>query len=87
MMWCSGRLLMRHSPIFASYSDAVKTYHSASSRFRRDGADEEVFVAIPGDKWAAVIEKLTETHAANVAMGMYYSNRKIEFAVPGTLTK
>lgn len=49
--------------------------------------DEEVYVAIPGDKWAAVIEKLTETHAANLAMERYYSNRKTEFAAPGTLTK
>jgi uncharacterized protein (DUF169 family) len=49
--------------------------------------DEEVFVAIPGDKWVAVIEKLTETHAANLAMEMYYSNRKTEFSAPGTLTK
>jgi len=46
-----------------------------------------VYVAIPGDKWAAVIEKLTETHAANLAMEMYYSNRKTEFAAPSALTK
>ena len=50
-------------------------------------ADEEVYVAIPGDKWADVIEKLTETHAANLAMERYYSNRKTEYAAPGTLTK
>jgi len=49
--------------------------------------DEEVFVAIPGDKWAAVIEKLTETHAANLAMETYYANRKAKFATPGALTK
>ena len=49
--------------------------------------DEEVFVAIPGDKWAAVIEKLTETHAANLEMETYYANRKAKFATPGALTK
>jgi uncharacterized protein (DUF169 family) len=44
--------------------------------------DEEMYVAIPGDKWEAVIEKLTETHAANLAMGKYYSNRKAQLAAP-----
>jgi uncharacterized protein (DUF169 family) len=44
--------------------------------------DEEMYVAIPGDKWEAVIEKLTETHAANLAMGRYYSNRKAQLAAP-----
>ena len=44
--------------------------------------DEDMYVAIPGDKWEAVIEKLTETHAANLAMGKYYSNRKTQLAAP-----
>lgn len=44
--------------------------------------DEEMYVAIPGDKWKAVIEKLTETHEANLAMGKYYSNRKTQLAAP-----
>ena len=44
--------------------------------------DEEMYVAIPGDKWAAVLEKLTETHAANLAMGKLYSHRKTQFAAP-----
>ena len=44
--------------------------------------DEEMYVAIPGDKWQAVIEKLTETHAANLAMEKCYSNRKTQFAAP-----
>ena len=44
--------------------------------------DEEMYVAIPGDKWEAVIEKLTETRAANLAMGRYYSNRKAQLAAP-----
>jgi uncharacterized protein (DUF169 family) len=49
--------------------------------------DEEVYVAIPGDKWESVIEKLTETHEANLAMEMYYSNRKTEFAASSTLSQ
>jgi len=44
--------------------------------------DEEMYVAIPGDKWEAVIDKLTETHQANVAMERYYSNRKTLLAAP-----
>ncbi len=35
-----------------------------------------MYVAIPGDQWEAVIEKVTETHQANLAMEKYYSNRK-----------
>lgn len=44
--------------------------------------DEEMYVAIPGDKWEAVIEKLTETHEANLAMEKYYANRKTQLAAP-----
>ena len=48
------------------------------------GIDEEpeMYVAIPGDKWEAVIEKLIETHQANVAMENYYSDRKTQLAAP-----
>ena len=45
-------------------------------------ADEEMYVVIPGDKWEAVIEKLTEAHEANVAMGNYYSDRKTQPTAP-----
>ena len=45
-------------------------------------SDEEMYVAIPGDKWQAVIEKLTETHEANLAMEKYYSDRKTQLAAP-----
>lgn len=45
-------------------------------------ADEEMYVAIPGDKWEAVIEKLAEAHQANVAMGKHYSDRKTRSAAP-----
>ena len=37
--------------------------------------DEEMYVAVPGDKWEAVLEKLTEAHEANAAMGKYYSQK------------
>ncbi|HZM34220.1 MAG TPA: DUF169 domain-containing protein [Burkholderiales bacterium] len=37
--------------------------------------DEEMYVAVPGDNWEAVLEKLTEAHAANAAMGKYYSQK------------
>jgi uncharacterized protein (DUF169 family) len=42
--------------------------------------DEYLYVAIPGDKWDAVVEKLTEAHDANSAMEKYYVGRKKEFA-------
>jgi uncharacterized protein (DUF169 family) len=44
--------------------------------------DEEMYVAIPGDKWDAVIEKFAEAHEANVAMEKYYLDRKTEPAAP-----
>lgn len=40
--------------------------------------DEEIYVAIPGDKWEAVLEKLTVAHEANAAMERYYCDRKTQ---------
>jgi uncharacterized protein (DUF169 family) len=40
--------------------------------------DEEIYVAVPGDKWEAVLEKLTEAHEANAAMERYYCDRKTQ---------
>ena len=45
-------------------------------------ADDEIYVAIPGDKWEAVVQKLAETEEANAAMARYYSGRKTQFATP-----
>ena len=42
--------------------------------------DESMYVAIPGDKWELVVEKLAETQQANSAMGKYYEARKQQFA-------
>ena len=42
--------------------------------------DKEMYVAIPGDKWEAVVGKLAKTNAANSALGKYYSNRKTQLA-------
>jgi len=43
-------------------------------------ADEEMYVAIPGDKWEAVLEKLAEASEANAAMERYYRGRKTQFS-------
>jgi hypothetical protein len=37
-------------------------------------------VAIPGDKWGAVVEKLGEAHAANAVMERYYCERKTQLS-------
>ncbi len=37
--------------------------------------DEEMYIAIPGDKWEAVLEKLAEVDAANAAMEKYYGEK------------
>jgi len=42
--------------------------------------DEEMYVAIPGDKCKAVLEKLAEASEANAAMQRYYSDRKTQFS-------
>lgn len=42
--------------------------------------DEEMYVAIPGDKWPAVAEKLAEAQEANQAMGSFYQGRKAQFS-------
>ena len=41
--------------------------------------DEEMYVAIPGDKWEAVLEKLAEAQQANATMEAYYCERKAQF--------
>jgi len=40
--------------------------------------DEEMYVAIPGDKWEAVLEKVAEVHEANAAMERHYRDRKTQ---------
>ena len=41
--------------------------------------DEELYVAIPGDKWPAVAGKLAEAQQANDTMGSFYEGRKAQF--------
>jgi uncharacterized protein (DUF169 family) len=41
--------------------------------------DEEMYVAIPGDKWEAVLDKLAEAQQANATMEAYYCERKAQF--------
>lgn len=41
--------------------------------------DEEMYVAIPGHKWEAVLEKLAEVHEANTVMEGFYCDRKTQF--------
>lgn len=43
-------------------------------------ADDEMYVAIPGDRWEVVSQKLAEAHEANEAMGKYYLDRKARAA-------
>lgn len=42
--------------------------------------DEELYVAIPGDKWPAVADKLAEAQQANETMGSFYQGRKAQFS-------
>jgi len=42
--------------------------------------DEEMYVAIPGDKWPSVAGKLAEAQEANEAMGSFYQGRKAQFS-------
>jgi uncharacterized protein (DUF169 family) len=42
--------------------------------------DGEMYVAIPGARFAAVVEKLSEAHQANCAMASYYEEKKARFA-------
>jgi uncharacterized protein (DUF169 family) len=37
--------------------------------------DDELYVAIPGDKWQLVVNRLEETIDANAAMGRYYREK------------
>ena len=44
--------------------------------------DDELYVAVPGDKWPTVVERLQETLKANEAMGSYY-REKLTTIQPG----
>jgi uncharacterized protein (DUF169 family) len=41
--------------------------------------DEEMYVAIPGEKWQAVLGKLAEAQDANAAMESYYREKKTQY--------
>jgi len=42
--------------------------------------EEELYVCIPGGRWAALVSKLTEIGSANSAMQQHYRNHKAQFA-------
>jgi uncharacterized protein (DUF169 family) len=43
--------------------------------------DEEMYLSIPGNQWAAVVEQVARIHQANQAMGDYYNQHKGQFSV------
>ena len=43
--------------------------------------DTEMYVAIPGKHWNAVVEKIVEKTAANQAIGEYHESRKLQFPI------
>ncbi len=74
-----GRPACAVLPLTANSGQASISLGCKGNRTFTGLPDEEMYVAIPGDKWEAVIEKLTETHQANVAMEEYYSDRLTQF--------
>jgi uncharacterized protein (DUF169 family) len=42
--------------------------------------EEELYVCIPGGRWASLVSKLTEIGSANSAMQQHYRNHKAQFA-------
>lgn len=46
--------------------------------------DQEMYLSIPGDKWAAVAEHVGRIHQANQAMGNYYHDKQERFATGQT---
>jgi uncharacterized protein (DUF169 family) len=41
--------------------------------------DEEMYVCVPGEKWAAVAGMIAEVCEANAAMGRFYEGQKAKF--------
>ncbi len=77
-----GRPACAVLPLTTTSSQASISLGCKGNRTFTGLPDAEMYVAIPGDKWEAVIEKLAETHHANLAMEKYYSNRKTQLAAP-----
>lgn len=42
---------------------------------------EELYVAIPGPKWGAVLEALDVVHSANLAMQAHYTSKRSQFPI------
>ena len=44
--------------------------------------DDEMYVAIPGVRWADFVERLIEVQRSNLTMGNYYQAQAAKFAAP-----
>lgn len=65
---------------------AISTGHTSISLGCRGNrtftalTDNEMYVSVPGDKWAAVVAALTETESADATMIEHYAGHKATFA-------
>ncbi len=66
-------------PLTAERGTAVLSFGCKGNRTFTGTPDDELYVAIPGDRWADVVSKLKETVEANAAMGEHYAAQARRF--------
>ncbi len=75
-----GRPACAVLPLAAGSGEAAISLGCKGNRTFTGLPDEELYVAIPGDKWPAVADKLAEAQQANETMGSFYQGRKAQFS-------
>lgn len=69
-------------PLAANGQTSALSFGCKGNRTFTGLPDEELYVAVPGDRWDAVVARLAETIRANQAMGGYYEG-KLTATQPG----
>ncbi len=66
-------------PLTIREKAATLSFGCKGNRVFTGTPDEEMYICVPGDRWEAMAEKLTEAHQANAAMENYYNTQKTKF--------
>jgi uncharacterized protein (DUF169 family) len=69
-------------PLTAERGTAVLSFGCRGNRTFTGTPDDELYLAIPGERWTKVVDKLKETVEANAAMGEHYAAQAVRFAPP-----
>jgi uncharacterized protein (DUF169 family) len=75
-----GRPACAVLPLSLQTGAVTMSFGCAGNRTFTGLRDDEAYVCIPADKWAAVAEKIVEAGEANAKMTEYYLGKKAQYA-------